>query len=272
MRTSLRAIAGLIIVAALAAVALVSMAGQSSPAAADAQSSAAPGAAAAMVTDSSVIAEGKNLFVQSCAACHGQFGDGTVNGPSILNLGEAAVDFVLSTGRMPLANPQQPMVRKAPAFTSQQIKSIDAYVGSLGTGPAIPNVVTSNGNVQEGRQLFAESCAACHSVTASGDAVGGGYAAPPLDKATPTQIGEAMRIGPGVMPVFSSQAMPAQAVDSIAAYLLSLRTESQPGGLALPSGPVAEGFVAWLIGLGLLVLVIRWIGSQRKDESEDDEA
>lgn len=272
MRTRIRAVSGLVIVAAIAAVALVTMVGQSTPAAADAQSAANSPAAASMVTDTSLVAQGKSLFVQSCAACHGQFGDGTVNGPSILSLGEAAVDFVLTTGRMPLANPQQKMIRKAPAFTSQQIKSIDAYIGSLSTGPTIPNVVTSNGNIQEGRQQFAASCAACHSVTAAGDAVGGGYAAPPLDQATPTQIGEAMRIGPGVMPVFSSQSYPAQTVDSIAAYILSLRSESQPGGLPLPSGPVAEGFVAWLIGLGGLVLVVRWIARKRHEEGEDTEA
>ena len=267
MRTSFRAVAGLVIIAALAAVALISMAGQSAPAAASAGT--ATGAAPAVVTDASTVAEGKALFVQSCAACHGVFGDGTANGPSILNLGQAAVDFVLSTGRMPLANPTEPMVRKKPAFTSDQIKAIDAYVGSIATGPAIPNVVTSNGDVQEGRQLFTESCAACHSVTASGDSVGGGYIAPPLDQATPTQIGEAMRIGPGVMPVFSSTQMPQQAVDSIAAYIVSLRNGNSPGGLALPSGPVAEGFVAWLVGLGLLVLLVRWIARPKREEAED---
>ena len=272
MRTTLRAVAGLVIVAALAAVALVSMAGQSAPAAASADTAAGSTTAPSMVTDAATIAEGQSLFVQSCSACHGTFGDGSANGPSIINLGEAAVDFVLRTGRMPLSNPRQPMTRKPPAFTDKQISAIDAYIGSIGTGPAIPQVVTSQGNLQEGRQLFVSSCAACHSVTASGDSVGGGFVAPPLNQATATQVGEAMRVGPGVMPIFNSRAYPAQAVDSVAAYILSLRSESSPGGLALPSGPIAEGFVAWLVGVGALMALVRWVEPGRREDETEDEA
>ena len=49
-------------------------------------------------------AQGQALYEANCSTCHGLQGEGTANGPSLQNAGPAAVDFMLSTGRMPLAN------------------------------------------------------------------------------------------------------------------------------------------------------------------------
>jgi len=51
-------------------------------------------------------------------------------------------------------------------------------------------------------------------------------------------------------------------VNSIIAYIERLPDEDH-GGLSLGRvGPVAEGFIAWAIGLLSLLLVIRWIGTR----------
>ena len=54
---------------------------------------------------------------------------------------------------------------------------------------------------------------------------------------------------------------PARDVDDLAWYVNYLQTQpNNPGGLALANiGPVAEGFVAWVFGIGLLVLLVRQI-------------
>ncbi len=47
------------------------------------------------------MAEGKSLFVAHCASCHGLNAEGTSMGPTLVGVGAAAVDFQVSSGRMP---------------------------------------------------------------------------------------------------------------------------------------------------------------------------
>src|SRR4051812_32921991 len=61
---------------------------------------AAPGGATSSSGDP---IHGRVLYQASCAGCHGQNGEGTQQGPSLIGVGEAAADFYLQTGRMPLA-------------------------------------------------------------------------------------------------------------------------------------------------------------------------
>lgn len=51
------------------------------------------------------IEAGKRLFLEGCSSCHGTAAQGTDNGPSLIGVGAAAVDFQVGTGRMPLAAP-----------------------------------------------------------------------------------------------------------------------------------------------------------------------
>jgi ubiquinol-cytochrome c reductase cytochrome c subunit len=46
---------------------------------------------------------GKKLFLSNCASCHGKNAEGTANGPSLIGVGAASVDFQVSTGRKPAA-------------------------------------------------------------------------------------------------------------------------------------------------------------------------
>jgi ubiquinol-cytochrome c reductase cytochrome c subunit len=209
------------------------------------------------------IALGRAEYDRHCTSCHGLGGHGTSQGPPLLGAGAAAVDFYLSTGRMPLAVAGQQPMRQAPVFSRGQIDALVAYVTSLyPDGPPVPRANPAAGDLVRGGRLFTENCAPCHGAAAAGDAVGAGAVAPSLWASTPTEIEEAVRVGPGVMPRFGPDELSQRDLDSIARYLLSLRTRPSPGGLSLGyTGPVAEGFVAWIAGLGLIVLAIRWIGT-----------
>lgn len=208
--------------------------------------------------------EGQRLFEAGCSTCHGLDGQGTDNGPTLQGVGPAAVDFMLSTGRMPLSNPGVQPNRQEVSFSREQMDAIIAYVAAIAPGgPAIPNVRADEGELPAGSLLFLANCAACHGAGATGDSVGGGQIAPSLDPADATQIGEAIRVGPGVMPRFSERTLSEADVNSIARYLLWLRDHGNEGGLPLGRvGAVAEGLVAAVVGLGLMLLVIRLTGSK----------
>lgn len=215
---------------------------------------------AAMAREASL---GQELYGERCSSCHGLLGQGTDQGPSLAGAGPAAVDFMLSTGRMPLADPRQPMLRQSPRFTRREIDALLAYIASLGSGgPSIPSVDLTQGNLVRGRQLFMENCAACHGADGQGAAVNLGEVAPSLHIATPTEIAEAVRTGPGPMPRFGEKVFDQSDLDSLVRYVYALRNIPDPGGAGLGhEGPVIEGFVAWLVGLGLMVLLTRMIGT-----------
>jgi ubiquinol-cytochrome c reductase cytochrome c subunit len=208
-------------------------------------------------------ARGRTLFVNGCSTCHGMDANGVHGrGPSLVGAGAQAADFYLRTGRMPLNAPGQEPHRNHPAYAEQQIRDLVAYVGSLG-GPGIPHADPAQGSLARGRRLFASSCAGCHQITGTGGVVPGA-AVPPLDQATPTQIAEAIRIGPFLMPRFSEAALSQSDVDSIARYVQQVRTNPDDrGGWSLGHlGPIPEGMVAWLIGIAALLAVARIIGER----------
>jgi ubiquinol-cytochrome c reductase cytochrome c subunit len=207
---------------------------------------------------------GKDLFETSCTTCHGIDGAGTSEAPGLADVGAAAVDFYLSTGRMPLANPTAQPARHPPAYSPDQIAAIVSYVRTLGPGgPDIPAVDAAAGDLPLGGQLFLQNCAAWHGAAGVGDSIGGGQIAPPLDEATDVQIAEAIRIGPGSMPRFGERTLTSNDVDALARYLVWIRTNGSDGGAQLGRvGAVAEGLIALVIGLGVLLIVIRLTGSK----------
>jgi ubiquinol-cytochrome c reductase cytochrome c subunit len=206
---------------------------------------------------------GQQLYEEHCASCHGEGAVGTSIAPPIIGLGPANWDFQMSTGYMPLANPKSQPIRKPPVLSPAEIQAVIAYLESLQPGGTpIPEVNPGAGNLSEGERIFQLNCAPCHSTSGNGGAVGP-QVAPNLHQATPKQIGEAVRIGPGTMPVFNENVITPQQLDSLVAYVLTLRDPQHPGGFALGyGGPIVEGFVAILIGLGALVLVTRFIGER----------
>jgi ubiquinol-cytochrome c reductase cytochrome c subunit len=238
-------------------------------------STGSPASAADPGVASQSVAEGKYLFSQSCSSCHGIDAQGTSAAPSLIGAGAAAVDFQMSTGRMPAKEQGAEMDRKPQQqFTQQQIYDIASYIASLGGGPSIPSdsqVSSSGANIGLGQQLYAANCAACHNIAGAGGALTNGKYAPSLNEATPRQIYEAMQTGPEAMPVFGDGAITPSEKRDIIAYITSTQKQDNPGGLSLGRvGPVTEGLVGWIGGVGLLVFVAMWITAKRRNGRREE--
>jgi ubiquinol-cytochrome c reductase cytochrome c subunit len=203
---------------------------------------------------------GQQLFQTQCSSCHGVDGRGVDGrGPSLEPEGQASADFVLRTGRMPIAAPGIEARRGPVRFTETEIVALVDYVASIGTGPDTPDVDPAAGDLGNGGELYRLNCAACHAASGAGAAIGGGRDAPDLLQATATQVGQAIVIGPGSMPVFGS--FTEQDINDVAAYVEELRAENTTGPTKFGGvGPVAEGLAAWLLALVPLIALTRWIG------------
>jgi ubiquinol-cytochrome c reductase cytochrome c subunit len=229
----------------------------------------ATGAASAASPNPSQVSQGRSLFLEGCASCHGLNAQGnnsttTTYGPSLVGVGAAAVDFQVGTGRMPLAAPGPQADQRPVTYTQNEINALAAYVASLGPGPAIPSASdldTTNANLQQGGELFRTNCAQCHNFAGSGGALSKGASAPSLKTATAKQMYEAMLTGPGQMPVFSNNTIPSNEKRDIIKYVEAIRSSPNPGGLALGRlGPVTEGLFLWVVGMGAITAVAVWIG------------
>lgn len=206
------------------------------------------------------VARGQELFLTGCASCHGADGDGTDQGPSLVDVGAASADFQLTTGRMPNTEPDRASQSKPPAYDRDEIDALVAYVASLGEGPEIPDVRYPEGDLVEGGDLYRLNCQACHSAAGNGGALSSGRNAPTLHGATDVQVAEAIRTGPGPMPVFGDDTFSDEQTNSIVRYVRYLRQPSDSGGFSLGRvGPITEGLVALLFGLVVLAFLCRWI-------------
>ena len=89
--------------------------------------SAGGASAAAPAQQSTQVAQGHALFESSCSSCHGLDAQGTTVAPSLIGAGAAAVDFQMSTGRMPAKELGAENDRKPQEeFTQAQIYDIAA--------------------------------------------------------------------------------------------------------------------------------------------------
>jgi ubiquinol-cytochrome c reductase cytochrome c subunit len=221
-----------------------------------------PGAAVRQTTAGSLVAAGRQLYLDGCQYCHGT--DSQVvhgRGPTLRGVGAAAADFYLATGRMPLSEPEKEPVRTRPAYDPAERRALVAYVASFG-GPAVPTVDAARGDARLGRELFTEQCAGCHTVTGRGGVVPGAIA-PALQQATPTQIAEAMRVGPQLMPVYRETQLDQHELDSVTRYVLAMRHPDDAGGWGIGDiGPVPEGLAAWLLAGTALLIVVRLLGER----------
>jgi ubiquinol-cytochrome c reductase cytochrome c subunit len=209
------------------------------------------------------VREGEHLYSVHCSSCHGMSAEGSAQAPPLRNVDTALVDFELRTGRMPAEVPHQQEYDRPPAFTRPQMNAIVAYVMTKSSGEKRLPVVQLPGKLESGRRVFAENCQQCHAATARGNAVGYRDVAPSLMDASPIQIAEAVRAGPDVMPAFGPKVINDAALADVITYVEYLQhAKYNPGGMQLANlGPVPEGFMAWIFGIGLLVLLIRRIGS-----------
>ncbi|HUQ00627.1 MAG TPA: c-type cytochrome [Aeromicrobium sp.] len=220
------------------------------------------------------VAEGKALFEAHCSSCHGLNAQGiTGKAPTLIGVGAAAVDFQVSTGRMPAADSGAQAPRKPlPQWVNPDaISKLGAYVQSLGGGPQVPGkeqVDAKLGDAGKGGELFRANCIQCHNWVGAGGALTRGKYAPNLNQASPTQIYEAMITGPQAMPVFNDSTITPEEKRSMIAYITQVRAQKDPGGFGLGRiGPVTEGLVAWIAGLSALALAAIWITAKKRQKS-----
>ena len=214
---------------------------------------------------------GEALYMENCASCHGAQANGVpANGtsgafPDLVGLGPATIDFWVDSGRMPAKDVRAiEAPRRQPALTPNQALAISAWVNSLSPSyPDIPTPNLKNANVAEGAALFALNCAACHTIEGDGDALAFDTFAPSLRHIPAFQVVEAIRTGPANIPRFIGN-LSDKEVDDIVQYVTTeIQHPNNPGGFGLGGlGPVAEGFVGLLLGVGILVLICYWIGER----------
>jgi ubiquinol-cytochrome c reductase cytochrome c subunit len=220
----------------------------------------------------------RTVYLRDCAVCHGAEGQGSRRGPHIAGVGRALIDYELSTGRMPISDANEKIVRHRPRYSGAQRKAVVDYVASLEPvgsgdktqpgGPDIPQVDEGAASLSSGGELYRLQCAACHAWAGDGGALVH-REAPGLHKATPVQVAEAIRTGPGTMPAFGSAALDDQQLAAVVRYVGYLKHPRDRGGFGLwHLGPVAEGAVGWIVGIGLLVLASLWIGEREAPHQE----
>ncbi len=205
-------------------------------------------ARAAVQSDST--SEGGSIFAGECAGCHGAQGEGALEGPSLRSVldDQAALAGVAEIVREGYGE----MDSFKNELTEDQIKAVANYVVStFGT----------SGDVPEGGVLFRLNCAGCHGASARGGALiySEDNAPSLLDVATP-EISAAVRSGPSTMPAYNEGALTDAQVASISAYVASIQAPPQPGGYEMTyHGPVSEGLIAIVGGLGAAILVALWM-------------
>ncbi|WP_460773461.1 cytochrome bc1 complex diheme cytochrome c subunit [Microbacterium sp. GXF7504] len=208
------------------------------------------------------VEDGQKLFQANCATCHGLDLQGTESGPSLYGVGELAVHFQVSTGRMPLQAQAPQAPQKPVQFTDEQIEAIASYVQAVAPGPSYPSeeVLDGQGDVAAGAELFRINCAMCHNVAGAGGALTEGKYAPNLHHTSALNMYAAMVTGPQNMPVFNDMNLTLEDKRDVISALLWMQENPSPGGYALGSlGPVAEGLFIWIFGIGTLIAVTVWI-------------
>ena len=229
-------------------------------------------AASASPVAATQIEEGRQLFLEGCSSCHGLNAQGGtdnaqgITGPTLVGVGAAAVDFQVGTGRMPLSYPQAQAPQGEVQYTQDEIDAMAAYVASLGPGPSVPSeedLDLSDADVARGGDLWRGNCAQCHNSSGAGGALTDGKYAPNLNDATPRQIWNAMTTGPQSMPVFADGTVTPEEKRDIISYIVADQEADAPGGFTLGQvGPVSEGLMIWVVGLGVLAAVAVWIGAK----------
>lgn len=231
-----------------------------------------PQVATASNDSAALIREGKQLYDTSCITCHGANLQGVQDrGPSLIGVGEAAVFFQVSSGRMPAARNEAQAVRKPPKFDTKQTDALGAYIQANGGGPTvirdengeIASTSLRGNDVARGSELFRLNCASCHNFTGKGGALSSGKFAPALDPASEQQIWQAMATGPQNMPKFSDRQLSPDEKRDIIAYVKSATETANPGGYGLGGfGTGPEGMAMWVIGIVAVVGAALWIGAK----------
>src|SRR6266540_2586031 len=215
-----------------------------------------------------LLRKGEGVYNNTCIACHGANLEGVQDrGPSLIGIGDAAVYFQTSSGRMPAARQEAQIERKPPKLSAEDIDAVGAYIQAHGGGvqrPAEKGDALRGNDPARGGELFRLNCASCHNFTGRGGALSAGKYAPNLDPATEEQIYDAMLTGPQNMPKFSDRQLSPEEKKDIIAYVKSVTDgNNNPGGNAIGGlGPQSEGLIAFIVGMAALLGITLWIGAK----------
>lgn len=218
-------------------------------------------------------AEGKRLYENTCITCHGRNAEGVEDrGPSLIGVGAAAVEFQVSTGRMPAERQEAQAQAKPPQWRGEElarnVAALSAYIQELGGGPQVPDgtslAATEEGATARGGELYRINCSSCHAYSGGGGALSSGASAPSLAEATDRQIYAAMLSGPQNMPVFGDNQLTPEEKGEIIAFIRHLRDDGDPGGVFNLGrfGPATEGVAIFLVGIVAVVLATLWIAGK----------
>jgi ubiquinol-cytochrome c reductase cytochrome c subunit len=221
--------------------------------------------------DPALIRQGAKVYDNNCITCHGSNLVGVEGrGPSLVGIGDAAVYFQTSTGRMPMIRQEAQAKRKPPRLDPEEIDAVSAYVHAHGGGPERPAESGKDligDDPSRGAELFRLNCASCHNFTGRGIALSGGKFAPALAGVSEEVAYTAMQSGPQNMPKFSDRQLTPDEKKDIVAYVVSVDGQNAPGGHDLGGwGPGSEGVVAWVFGMGVIIGLTLWIGSRAGHE------
>ena len=197
---------------------------------------------------------GQAIFLQRCAKCHGEKGEGVsgvvgIGGPNIQaehNTGDVIAAMEVGPSHMPSFAFMLPL----PAM-----RSVADYVTHN-----LAVIPVGGGDLPEGGKLFRVNCAPCHATAVRGGTLAfTGLNAPALNRKSAALIAGAIRWGPGPMPSFPPSVLNDQQLNSIVKYVESIQQPPNPGGRPMNwFGPVAEGFAAWVVLFSLVGLTV-WI-------------
>ncbi len=214
-------------------------------------------------SQSLAVKEGRALYLTGCSTCHGLNLQGGAGGPTLIGVGASAVVFQVESGRMPLAAGVVQAPRKKAKYNTAQVDQLAAYIQAHGGGPTLPPGSLTDGELAAGGELFRTNCSSCHNAGGAGGALTYGKYAPKLRPASARVIFTAMQHGPESMPRFGDNQLSVDEKKAITRYVKYLTQAGQPGGNDLGRfGPVPEGLLIWLVGIGGLVLLTLWIGNR----------
>ena len=144
--------------------------------------------------------------------------------------------------------------------------ALGAYIQANGGGPTRPEArgeELRGDDPARGGELFRLNCSPCHNFTGRGGALSSGKYAPSLRDSTDLEIYAAMLSGPENMPVFGDNQLSPEEKRSIINYIQTVQGMEDPGGAGIGRmGPVPEGVVIWVVGIGAMMFAVYWIGTK----------
>jgi mono/diheme cytochrome c family protein len=200
------------------------------------------------------VPNGRAIFSQKCAVCHGEMGQGIA---AVVSIAGPSLQAEHDVGNVMAAVESGPS--HMPAFsrvlTVPQIRAVSRFVST-----EIAVIPLAGGNIGEGGKLFRADCATCHRTAVRGGTLAfAGRNAPALTDKSAALIAGAIRWGPGTMPSFAPTILDDKQLDSVVKYVRFVQHPPDPGGNPLKYyGPVSEGFVGAVMLLSLIGIAA-WI-------------